>query len=77
MRYGIDVAPFQRPRVPMWVGGTAAGALLRAARWDGWIVAGDDQEVRMTLSPDSPAAQVSELRRHRPLRAIWTWRSSE
>ena len=64
---GVRLAPLplQRPRVPVWVGGTAPGALRRAARWDGWIVSGDDQEGRMTLPPDSLAAQVGELRRHR------------
>ena len=64
---GVRLAPppVQRPRVPVWVGGTAAGALRRAARWDGWIVAGDDQDGRMTLSPEALAAQVAEVRRHR------------
>ncbi|MFI6905256.1 LLM class flavin-dependent oxidoreductase [Nonomuraea sp. NPDC050394] len=61
---GVRLAPLplQRPRVPVWVGGTAPAALRRAARWDGWIVAADDQEGRMSLTPDALAAQVGELR---------------
>lgn len=35
---GVRLAPLplQQPRPPVWVGGSSAGALRRAARWDGY-----------------------------------------
>lgn len=41
-RFRLAVGPIQRPRIPIWVGGDSAGALRRAARWDGWIGPDDD-----------------------------------
>jgi probable F420-dependent oxidoreductase len=32
--------PVQRPRIPIWVGGTSKGAIRRASRYDGWVMAG-------------------------------------
>jgi alkanesulfonate monooxygenase SsuD/methylene tetrahydromethanopterin reductase-like flavin-dependent oxidoreductase (luciferase family) len=37
---GAEPRPVQRPRPPIWVGGSSRPALRRAARWDGWIPQG-------------------------------------
>ena len=65
-RASVGPRPVQRPRPPIWVGGMKAGALRRAARWDGWIaVAVSDDGSTMELSPASFAAMVEPLRRGR------------
>jgi probable F420-dependent oxidoreductase len=37
---GLQPRPVQRPRPPIWVGGSSRAALRRAARWDGWLPQG-------------------------------------
>jgi probable F420-dependent oxidoreductase len=62
---GVTLAPLpvQRPRVPVWIGGDSAPAKRRAARWDGWIIAGDSEEGKMIISPDQLAAAIEGLER--------------
>ncbi|MFG2037566.1 LLM class flavin-dependent oxidoreductase [Dactylosporangium sp. NPDC048998] len=64
---GVVLAPppVQRPRVPIWVGGHSRAALRRAARYDGWIAAGDDESGAMTMSPEAVRESVGQLSRHR------------
>jgi len=53
----LTATPIQE-RVPIWVGGDSAGALRRAARWDGWIGPSEDP---MAGSADGAAAVVGRL----------------
>ena len=36
----LQPAPVQKPRIPIWIGGSKMGALRRASKWDGWVPAG-------------------------------------
>ncbi|MDT0344490.1 LLM class flavin-dependent oxidoreductase [Streptomyces litchfieldiae] len=61
---GVTLAPLpvQRPRVPIWVGGDSRAAQRRAARWDGWIIGGDNEDGEMTRDPGGLAEDLARIR---------------
>jgi alkanesulfonate monooxygenase SsuD/methylene tetrahydromethanopterin reductase-like flavin-dependent oxidoreductase (luciferase family) len=61
----LDPPPRQQPRPAIWVGGESPPALRRAARWDGWIVGGDNEYGEMIRSPERIAEEIAYLRDHR------------
>jgi probable F420-dependent oxidoreductase len=65
---GVTLAPLpvQCPRVPVWIGGTSAPARCRAARWDGWIINGDDEHGTMTVPPARIATHAAAVTALRP-----------
>jgi alkanesulfonate monooxygenase SsuD/methylene tetrahydromethanopterin reductase-like flavin-dependent oxidoreductase (luciferase family) len=59
--------PLQRPRIPVWVGGTwpGTGPFRRAGRWDG-VVPMKLTEEPEALTPEELAGVVAAVRAHRP-----------
>lgn len=57
---GAALAPAPLRPIPFWIGGGSAAALRRAARWDGWLADGSDEE-RNTLAPHDLAARLAPL----------------
>ncbi len=64
---GVTLAPLpvQRPHVPIWIGGDSRAAQRRAARWDGWIIGGDNEQGEMTRAPGSLVEDLARIREHR------------
>ncbi len=75
---GVTLAPLplQRPRVPIWVGGHSRAAQRRAARWDGWIINGDNETGEMVLPPDRLAADLAYIGRADPFDVAMTGASA-
>jgi alkanesulfonate monooxygenase SsuD/methylene tetrahydromethanopterin reductase-like flavin-dependent oxidoreductase (luciferase family) len=57
---GAALAPTPVRKIPFWIGGNSPRALRRAARWDGWLADGSDEE-RNRLTPDDVAASLAPL----------------
>lgn len=51
----LSPSPVQRPRVTVWIGGESAGALRRAARWDGWTIGAVDEKGQVVVTPERVA----------------------
>lgn len=60
-------APVQRPRIPIWVGGTwpHKAPFCRAARWDGMVPMCDGQALGEGISPEALSKAVAFVRDRR------------
>ena len=57
--------PVQRPRIPIWIGGESRPAMRRAARWDGWVIPGIDQDQAVIRPPEQLAQELAYIQSHR------------
>lgn len=57
---GVALAPPPVARIPFWIGGNSPRALRRAARFDGWLADGSDEQ-RNLLSPDDVASSLARI----------------
>lgn len=66
---GLRLAPLplQRPRPPVWIGGSATPALRRAASWDGYAVGSIvDEQGNVVVEPSEVARRVRAIGRDDP-----------
>jgi len=61
----LNPLPLQKPRPPIWIGGESKPALRRAAKWDGWVVGGVNEEAKMIKTPEDMAAAWAYIRSFR------------
>lgn len=61
----LNPLPIQKPRPPLWIGGEKPPAQRRAARWDGWVIPGNDMDGKMILSPEELGDKLAYIQSHR------------
>jgi alkanesulfonate monooxygenase SsuD/methylene tetrahydromethanopterin reductase-like flavin-dependent oxidoreductase (luciferase family) len=63
--------PVQRPRMPIWIGGESRPAMRRAARWDGWVIGGDNEQGEMIVAPADLARKLAYILDHRSTSSLF------
>jgi len=62
----ITLAPLPvQQHIPFWIGGESRPALRRAARWDGWMASGINQEYQFIITPEDLARSKAYLETQR------------